>query len=105
MNTAFMQKTGRHIPNCGRQIVGMLKVLGVSENILYSHICRQNASFWMRPINHLEVLEQARKLYRSHIVSVHPDRPGGNLEKTIRLNRAYDEICRRFKEHGFELGN
>jgi len=87
-----------------RQIVSLLKILGVPKEMLYVRRLRQNASFWMRPINHLHVLEQARKLYRMQIVCVHPDKGGGNLERTIDLNQSWFYVQKRFREHGHELG-
>ncbi len=90
-------------PERTRQIIGLLKMVGVSNQMLYARRDRQNASFWMRPINHLKALEQARRLYRAEIVRVHPDKPGGSLERTIQLNDAWGRIEQRFKEHGHEL--
>jgi hypothetical protein len=84
--------------------VGLLKTLGVPNRMLYVRRVRENGSFWQRQINHLQVLEQARWLYRKRIACVHPDKAGGSLERTIQLNDAWDKIERRFKEHGHELG-
>ena len=67
-------------------------------------LCSISGSFWLRKINHLQVLEQARQLYRRQIIAVHPDMPGGCLERTIHLNWVWDEIDRRFRKHGHELG-
>jgi hypothetical protein len=86
-----------------RQIIGLLKWVGVPPELLYARGPRQNASFWQRPINHLQVLEVARKLFRLQIVCVHPDKPGGNLEATILLNETWGLIQQRFKQHGHEL--
>lgn len=88
---------------CSAYIVGLLKRLGVPEQILYVRRMRRNASFWLRPINHLEVLEQARNLYRMRISAVHPDRPGGCAEQAAELNRIWGEIERRFRDRGHEL--
>ena len=85
------------------RIVGMLKALGVPRQMLYVRRPRQNASFWLRQINHLQVLEESRQLYRRRIVEVHPDKAGGCLEKTIQLNDVWGKIQRRFKQHGHEL--
>ena len=85
------------------RIVGLLKTVGVPDQMLYARRDRQNASFWMRPIDHLQVLQHARQLYRAQIACVHPDKPGGNLEQTVQLNDAWGKIARRFKEHGHEL--
>jgi len=84
-------------------IVGLLKTLGVPPQMLYVRRIRENGSFWLRDINHLQVLEQARRLYRKQIVCAHPDKPGGSLEHTVQLNDAWGEIERRFKQHGHEL--
>lgn len=84
-------------------IVRQLKSLGISKQLLYVRRPGENGSFWLRNINHLQVLEQARRLYRLQIVCIHPDKPGGSLEETIQLNAAWDRIERRFKEHGHEL--
>jgi len=84
-------------------IVGLLKTLGVPMQMLYFRRLRENGSFWSRRINHLQVLEQARKLYRRQIVEMHPDKPGGSLDQTIQLNDAWEKIERRFKKHGHEL--
>jgi len=84
-------------------IVGLLKALGVPKQMLYVRQLRENGSFWLRKINHLQVLEQARQLYRAQIVCVHPDKAGGNLKQTIQLNDTWGKISRRFKEHGHEL--
>ncbi len=86
-----------------RQIIGLLKWVGVPPELLYARGRRQNASFWQRPINHLQVLEVARKLFRMQIVCVHPDKPGGNLEAAIQLNETWGMIQERFKQHGHEL--
>ena len=85
------------------QIIGMLKTMGVPNRMLYVRRRRKNGSFWIRRINHLEVLEQARRLYRKQIVCVHPDKAGGNLERTIQLNVTWGKIERCFKKHGHEL--
>ena len=85
------------------QIVGLLKTLGVPNRMLYVRRLRRKGSFWVRRINHLEVLEQARRLYREQIVCVHPDKVGGSLERTIQLNVAWGKIERRFKSHGHAL--
>jgi hypothetical protein len=86
-----------------RQIVGLLKSMGVPNRMLYVRRLRKKGSFWVRRINHLEVLEQAHQLYRQQIVGVHPDKVGGSLEQTIQLNVAWGKIERRFKKHGHEL--
>jgi hypothetical protein len=83
--------------------VGLLKTLGVPNRMLYVRRLRENGSFWLRQINHLQVLEQARWLYRKQIACVHPDRAGGSLERTIQLNDTWGKIERRFKEHGHSL--
>ena len=85
------------------QIVGLLKTVGVPNQMLYARRDRQNASFWIRPIDHLEVLHHARRLYRMQIVCAHPDKPGGSLERTVQLNDTWGKIEQRFKEHGHEL--
>jgi len=84
-------------------IVGLLKKLGVPRQMLYVRRPHENGSFWRRKINHLQVLEQARRLYRKQIVCVHPDIRGGSLERTVQLNAAWAKIQRRFKKHGHEL--
>jgi len=86
-----------------REIITLLKTLGVPRQMLYFRRLRQNGSFWLRKINHLEVLEQARWLYRRQIVCVHPDKPDGNTERAMQLNWMWSEIERRFKQHGLEL--
>ncbi len=82
----------------------LLKNLGVPSRMLYVRRLSDNGSFWSRRINHLQVLEQARRLYRQQIVGVHPDKAGGCVERTIQLNGAWDKIEQRFKAHGHELG-
>ena len=77
--------------------------MGVPNRMLYVRRYRGNASFWIRSIDHLQVLHQARQLYRTRIVEVHPDKPGGCLEQTIQLNDTWGKIERRFKDHGHEL--
>lgn len=94
-NTTVARHTG--------YIVGLLRTLGVPRQMLYVRQLRQNGSFWMRNINHLQVLEQARRLYRTRIVCAHPDKPGGSLEQTVQLNVTWDKIERRFRQHGHEL--
>jgi hypothetical protein len=84
-------------------IVWLLKSLGVPKQMLYVRRLGENGSFWLRQINHLKVLEQARQHYRRRIFEVHPDKPGGCLEQAIQLNDAWGKIQRRFKEHGHEL--
>ena len=84
-------------------IVGLLKTLGVPQQMLYvRRFCREK-SFWLRPINHLEVLEQARNLYRRRISVVHPDKPGGCAKQAAELNQVWGEIERRFRNRGHEL--
>ena len=90
-------------PGNTHQIVGLLKSLGVPKQLLYVPRLNENGSFWRRRIDHLQVLEQARQLYRQQIVCVHPDKAGGNLERTIQLNDSWGKIEQRFKEHGHEL--
>jgi hypothetical protein len=85
------------------QIVALLKNIGVPKKMLYVRRLSDNGSFWSRRINHLQVLEQARRLYRQQIVRVHPDITGGCPERTIQLNGTWDKIERRFKAHGHEL--
>ena len=85
------------------QIIRLLKTLGVPRQMLYVGRWRENKSFWLRNINHLEVLEQARGLYRSQMACVHPDKSGGSLEQAVRLNLAWGQIEQRFKQHGHEL--
>ena len=90
-------------PHNTHQIIGLLKTVGVPNRMLYVRRLTENGSFWMRRIDHLEVLEQARRLYRQQIVCAHPDKAGGSLERTIQLNATWGKIQRRFKEHGHEL--
>lgn len=94
-NTKAARRTGK--------IITLLKMLGVPRQMLYFRRLRQNGSFWLRKINHLQILEQARWLYRQQIVRVHPDKPGGSTERAMQLNWAWHEIERRFKQHGHEL--
>ena len=95
-------RKGKRI-SCSSHIVGLLKALGVPEQMLYVRRLSREKSFWLRPINHLEVLEQARNLYRMRIRAVHPDKPGGCVELAIELNWLWDEIERRFRNRGHEL--
>jgi hypothetical protein len=85
------------------RIIGLLKTLGVPRQMLYVRRIRENGSFWLRRINHLQVLEQARSLYRQQIICVHPDKPGGSLEQTVQLNVTWGKIEQHFKRHGHEL--
>jgi hypothetical protein len=85
------------------QIVILLKSIGVPGKMLYVRRLGCNGSFWSRRIDHLQVLEQARRLYRQQIVCVHPDKVNGCPERTIQLNGTWDKIERRFKAHGHEL--
>jgi hypothetical protein len=94
-NTKVAGRTG--------QIITLLKTLGVPGQMLYFRRLRENGSFWLRKINHLQILEQARWLYRQQIVCVHPDKAGGSAEQAIQLNWTWGEIERRFKQHGHEL--
>jgi hypothetical protein len=66
------------------QIITLLKSLGVPGQMLYFRRLRENGSFWLRKINHLQILEQARWLYRQQIVCVHPDKAGGSTEQAIQ---------------------
>ena len=86
-----------------QQIVGLLKTLGVPNQLLYARRRRPNASFWARSVDHLQVLERARQLYRRQITEVHPDKTGGCLERTKELNRTWFDIKKRFKKQGHEL--
>ena len=95
LNVTRCRKT--RSPGNTREIVGLLKTVGVPNQMLYARRQRQNASFWMRPIDHLQVLQHARQLYRTQIACVHPDKPGGSLEETIQLNDTWGKIARRFK--------
>lgn len=83
--------------------VGLLKLLGVPRQMLYVRRLSENGSFWLRKINHLEVLEQARQRYRMQIVCAHPDKAGGSHARAIQLNETWNKIRKRFKEHGHEL--
>jgi hypothetical protein len=105
MNSTLELTRGRNNKVAGHTgyIVGLLKTLGVPRQMLYVRRLRENGSFWLRDINHLQILEQARSLYRKQIVCVHPDKAGGCLEQTIQLNWTWGEILRRFKKHGHEL--
>ncbi len=85
-------------------MVSMLKTLGVPDQMLYVRGGQRKASLWLRSIDHLHVLEHARKLYRRQIVSVHPDKGGDNLERAIELNKSWFHVQKRFREHGYELG-
>ena len=85
------------------QVIGLLKTLGVPRKMLYVRRIRESGSFWQRKVNHLQVLEQARQLYRKQIICLHPDKPGGNLEQTVQLNLMWGKIERHFKRHGHEL--
>jgi hypothetical protein len=91
------------IAGCALQVIGLLKTLGVPRQMLYVGRIHDSASFWQRNVNHLEVLEQARHLYRSRIACVHPDKPGGSLEQTVQLNVTWGRIERQFKKHGHQL--
>ena len=107
MNSGLIKDTRRGNAKAtgrNRQIVSLLKTLGVPNQLLYVRGGRRRDSLWLRPIDHLHVLEQARKLYRTQIVCVHPDRGGGSLERTIELNHSWHFIQKRFREHGHELG-
>ena len=75
-----------HTTAAGRagQIITLLKSLGVPGQMLYFRRLRENGSFWLRKINHLQILEQARWLYRQQIVCVHPDKAGGSTEQAIQ---------------------
>ena len=86
-----------------QQIVGLLKSLGVPNRMIYVRGARKNRSFWTRAINHLGVLELARKLYRVQIVYLHPDKPGGSLRRTLELNGLWSRVEKRFKKHGHQL--
>jgi hypothetical protein len=44
------------------RIVALLKTLGVPRQLLYVRRIRKNGSFWMRDINHLQILERARQM-------------------------------------------
>jgi hypothetical protein len=85
------------------KIITLLKMLGVPKQMLHVRRLYDNGSFLLRNINHLQVLEQARWLYRQQIVCAHPDNSGGSTERAIQLNWTWGEIKRRFKEHGHEL--
>lgn len=90
-------------PGSTHQIMGLLKTVGVPKRMLYVRRLSENGSFWLRRIDHLQVLEYARRLYRQQIVCVHPDKAGGSLEQTIQLNDTWDKIEHRFRKHGHEL--
>lgn len=56
----------------------------------------------MQRTNHLEILEQARRLNHKQIACAHPDKAGGSLERTIHFNNTWGKIGERFKKHGHE---
>ena len=85
----------------GSYVVGSLKQLGVPNKLLYAR--RGNASFWLRKINFLEVLEAARNCYRKLAKRFHPDKPRGGKKAFQRLNEAWHFVVRAFKQHGYEL--
>jgi hypothetical protein len=106
MSLMPLDRAKRSHPTVARhtgQIVALLKNMGVPRKMLYVRRLCDNGSFWSRSINHLQVLEQARWLYRQQIVCVHPDKAGGCPERTIQLNGTWNKIKRRFKSHGHEL--
>jgi hypothetical protein len=98
------ERRKRKLQHKSCRTIGLLKSLGVPEELLYARGPRRNASFWNRSINHLHVLEQARRLYRTQIFEVHPDRVGGSPEPTMKLNHTWATIRRTFRTHGHELG-
>lgn len=105
MNTFCLTRNGRtNVRRHSGYIIGLLKTLGVPRHMLYVRGLGQNGSFWMRRINHLEILEQARWLYRKQIAFAHPDKAGGSHERTIQLNDTWSKIERRFKAHGHGFG-
>lgn len=94
-------RNGRR-PRGQTQVVALLKTLGVPNVMLYVKRGR-GQSFWHRNINHLAVLEMARRLYRLQMGQLHPDRPGGNNGRALELNRIWSRVRKLFKDHGHEL--
>ena len=104
-NSLDLARSRNNAKAAGRtgQIITLLKMLGVPCRMLYFRRWHENGPFWLRKINHLQILEKARWLYRQQIVRVHPDKAGGSTERAIQLNWMWGEIERRFKNHGHEL--
>lgn len=103
MSAGITRKRNARASARPRQIVSALRTLGVPERLLSRPRGHRKASIWLRPINHLQVLEHARKAYRAQIVGAHPDKQG-DAEQAIRLNRAWRHVQRKFRENGYELG-
>jgi len=114
---------GETCPNDGQvdslQTMRMLKILGIPKKMLYKRVRsrgRQHtyASFWHRPIDHLAILELARKTYRERASLIHPDKvqqgkspPNDDDDNDIdisTLNRIWESLEERFKRHGFTIG-
>ena len=60
--------------------------------------------FWVREIDHLGVLEKAKKNYLQKIRKIHPDVAKNTTEAATVLNSAWKILKERFELHGFKLG-
>lgn len=87
------------------QIISALKHLGVSQKSLYPKWSRSQpkGGFWLRSVNHLDILEQARNNFRKQIKEVHPDKKGGCSRKTLELNRSWGFVQKKFRAAGHTL--
>jgi len=100
-----IQRQQRFSRRLGRlRVPGLLNALGVPLWV-YQPRSRayRNGSIWNRNINHLEVLEVAKRLYRKQAKIVHPRARGDCEEASVRLNYLWATIRERFKRQGYEI--
>jgi ParB family chromosome partitioning protein len=108
-NAPQSSKDGHHVNKIeSLNTTTLLKMMGISRRILYApyrkHRQTKNVSFWHRQIDHLEILETAKKTFKAKIQVVHPDKVGGNGAEAAILNQVWEIVEKRFSLHGFNLG-
>ncbi|MDO8668187.1 MAG: ParB/RepB/Spo0J family partition protein [bacterium] len=90
--------------------ISLLKRLEIPDDMLYSPRRNgksrraSNSSFWNRSVDHLGILEMAKKAYREKILAAHPDKLNGNKDEAATLISVWKTIEKRFKLQGFTLG-
>jgi hypothetical protein len=84
----------------------LLKLLGVSPTLWkHRNVERLNrcCDFWHGPLNHVEILGEAKANWLVTVKQVHPDK-GGSEEACSFVNSVWAVIEKRFKEYRHTLG-
>lgn len=79
------------------QVAGLLRFLGVKvPTSRYGFRGRRYASFWLAPVDHLGLFEQAHRNWRqAHKTAVNGE--------AVLLNLALDRLEHLFRQRGFEV--